>query len=72
LKGCSSALGLAACLFLSLKETRFFGFSEDDSDLKARKREANLFLFLALFFLAKEGGALPELRDLMLRLEVYG
>jgi hypothetical protein len=58
-------------LFLSLKETRFFGFSKGDSDLKAKKEKADLFLSFALFFLAEEGGALPELGGLILRPEVY-
>jgi hypothetical protein len=71
LKGCSSALGLAARLFLSLRETYFFGFSKDNSDLKARKREADLFFFLALFFLAGGEGALLKLGGLVLRPGVY-
>jgi hypothetical protein len=59
-------------LFLSLKETYFFGFSKDNSNLKARKRKTDLFLSLAFFFLAREEGALPKLRGLVLRLGVYG
>jgi hypothetical protein len=58
-------------LFLSLRKTRFFSFGEDNSDLKARKRKTDLFLLLALFFLAEEERALPKLRGLMLKLEVY-
>jgi hypothetical protein len=58
-------------LFLSLKETRFFGFDKDNSDLKAKEKEADFFLLLALFFLAEKGGALPELRGLVLRPGVY-
>jgi hypothetical protein len=58
-------------LFLSLRETRFFGFGEDNSDLEAKERKADLFLPFALFFLAKGGRALPELRGLVLRPGVY-
>jgi hypothetical protein len=71
LEGRSSVLRLAARLFLSLREAYFFGFGKDDSNSEARKGEADLFLSLALFFLAEEGGALPELGGLMLRPEVY-
>jgi hypothetical protein len=71
LEGRSSALGLATRLFLSLRETRFFGFGKGNSDLKAREEEADLFLLLALFFLAEKGGALPELGGLVLGPEVY-
>jgi hypothetical protein len=58
-------------LFLSLRETRFFGFNKDNSDLKAKKKEADLFLPFALFFLAREKKALLKLRGLMLKLKVY-
>jgi hypothetical protein len=58
-------------LFLSLRKARFFSFSKDNSDLKARKKEADFFLSLALFFLTEERGALPELKGLMLKLRVY-
>jgi hypothetical protein len=58
-------------LFLSLKKTRFFGFSKNNSNLKAKKKETDLFFFLALFFLAKKKGALLELEGLVLRLGVY-
>jgi hypothetical protein len=58
-------------LFLSLKKTRFFSFSKSNSNLKARKKKTDLFLFLALFFLAKREEALSELRGLVLRPGVY-
>jgi hypothetical protein len=68
---CSFALGLEARLFLSLKEVRFFGFGKGNNNLKTRKKEANLFLFFALFFLARREEALPEPGGLMLKLGVY-
>jgi hypothetical protein len=58
-------------LFLSLKEACFFGFGKGNNDLKARKKEADLFLSFVLFFLTKEGGALPKLGGLILGLKVY-
>jgi hypothetical protein len=58
-------------LFLSLRKTRFFGFSKDNNNLKAKKRKTDLFLSLALFFLTKEKEALLKLKGLMLRPKVY-
>jgi hypothetical protein len=58
-------------LFLSLRETRFFGFSKNNSNLKAKKKEADLFFLLVLFFLAEEREALSKLRGLVLRLKIY-
>jgi hypothetical protein len=58
-------------LFLSLREIYFFGFGKDNSNLKAKERETDLFLSFALFFLIKRRGALPELRGLVLRPKVY-
>jgi hypothetical protein len=58
-------------LFFSLKKAHFFGFGKGDNNLKVRKEEADLFLFFALFFLAKKERALLELGGLVLRLGVY-
>jgi hypothetical protein len=58
-------------LFLSLRKTRFFGFGKDNNNLKARKKKADLFFLLALFFLTKKGEALPELEGLVLKPGVY-
>jgi hypothetical protein len=58
-------------LFLSLRKTRFFGFSKDNSNLKVKKKEADLFLFLALFFLVKKEEALLKLGGLVLKPRVY-
>jgi hypothetical protein len=58
-------------LFLSLREICFFSFGEDNSDLKARKKKADLFFSLAFFFLAEEKEALLKLGGLVLKPKVY-
>jgi hypothetical protein len=58
-------------LFLSLKETRFFGFSKDNNNLKTKEKKTDLFFSLAFFFLAGKEGALLKLEGLVLRPGVY-